>query len=550
MGRRREAKLTLSVELDRRDLQNADRGIDSLQRTLRETEQVTDRTSDAFDAFGERINQTTRSIKQQNEVIQQRNRLLKGGLPGVRPVAGGSTAGLTGGRDIGAVGGGFGAISTLAGSIGARGLGEATGIADDILTVAENLPRMAEGLGLVNTGLTGTTAAASGAAPAVGGLAASTGALLAVAAPVAIALAAVAAAFKQFVDDINEQKDRVDDAIDAQRLYYETIETGTEESIRGQIAELEQQQRVAQQLRRDIAGATEALGILGKVIRSLTGTKDNIEELDREIQQTELQIGSLTRALENEQVQRRSVQSTQDETNRTLQEAIQSTQESTQATTQATQAENKRTEAIKRNTNVQRQSLGQIAQQNVLGRRQLEAEGQRAINEVVEEGIEERNALIRDEQRDEARFLRQHRQALQDIRDRADDAEFEALLDRDFAAVQRIRRDETRQLSRTVRDAEAVATERRISLTQRLQDATLRAEERLAQVRLEAARALAQFQAQAIQRALAFSFSRPNSNVTNTTFNTSVRGFSGQSSSQMQQMINNSIARFANRSVR
>lgn len=195
-----------------------------------------------------------------------------------------------------------GTIAARLGQAGLAGPAGAVGAAGDVLQLASAVPRLTAAL------KDAPQAVEAMVGPLIG-VEASFGAVAAAAAPVAIAIGAVGIAFIQFQKQLEEQKVRLEAAIDAQQLYYETIAEGTSDEIRAAIQQREVQRDVAQALIADLENARrvalEAYGLPestgeGFIIERFPGIAqltERITEVEDEAKSAQAEIDALNEAL-------------------------------------------------------------------------------------------------------------------------------------------------------------------------------------------------------------------------------------------------------------
>ncbi len=194
-------------------------------------------------------------------------------------------------RKAGALGDVDTALQAIGGASGIQG----ARLAGEVFAVAEAIPQLVGSLKAMPAAISATVSGLVGAEVAFSTIALT---LL----PIAASVAAVALAFKKFQKDLEEQKATLNSALDAQRSYFELIQSGTSGEIRdARDAEIERQQAIrdtiaAQQEVFDGLSQIEKLSPAGKAL------KDNIKELTEELSGAEFQINAYNQALASQQV--------------------------------------------------------------------------------------------------------------------------------------------------------------------------------------------------------------------------------------------------------
>lgn len=133
--------------------------------------------------------------------------------------------------------------STL-GRVGLGSVGQPLMVAGEIAQVTKGFERLGDVVKPVIDGIAHVGDESSVLTAGMIELAGSEGAVLAAALPVTVAIIAVAAALKGVLDTIAKGESDLKAAEDAQRLYYETIQQGTTESIKKSIQDLKDKQAV------------------------------------------------------------------------------------------------------------------------------------------------------------------------------------------------------------------------------------------------------------------------------------------------------------------
>lgn len=197
---------------------------------------------------------------------------------------------------------GAGRISTAGSSFAAL----LPGAGGQALMGIADLAGAIEQLPMLTQGIRGIGGAAGEAGPVVAGLGGSIGSLAAAGAA-GVALAALAIAVQRFIKDITEMRERVKAATDAQVTYYELIQTGTREEIEAEIQRLEVQRRAREETKRSLEAALEAQGPINRLLANLgLGVKQNINDLNKELDSLTFQTDAYRRALESEEVAKRA----------------------------------------------------------------------------------------------------------------------------------------------------------------------------------------------------------------------------------------------------
>jgi hypothetical protein len=205
-------------------------------------------------------------------------------------------------RKAGALGDVDTALQAIGGASGIQG----ARLAGEVFAVAEAIPQLVGSLKAMPAAISATVSGLIGAEVAFSTIALT---LL----PIAASVAAVALAFKKFQKDLEEQKATLNSALDAQRSYFELIQSGTSGEIRdARDAEIERQQAIrdtiaAQQEVFDGLSQIEKLSPAGKAL------KDNIKALTEELNGAEFQINAYNQALSSQQVIARDLAQTQSE---------------------------------------------------------------------------------------------------------------------------------------------------------------------------------------------------------------------------------------------
>lgn len=371
-------------------------------------------------------------------------------------------AAFEGAGRISTAGSAFAALLPGAGGEALRGIADLAG-------AIEQLPMLTQGI----QGLGG---AAGEAGPVVAGLGGSVGSLAAAGAA-GIALAALAIAVQHFIKDITEMRERVKAATDAQVTYYELIQTGTRDEIEAEIQRLEVQRQAREETKRNLEAALEAQGPINRLLANLgLGVKQNINDLNKELDSLTFQTDAYRRALESEEVAKR------DATEATLRSAEAAAKGAAQArqrrddliAAELTNSSEIRAARTQFNEDLKAMDVklgedrARVAEQT--SKRILEVEVQRdkQIKQLatdllradeaasrklqdsilaVEQGARDRELALREESASRIQDLieRAERQKQQIVRD-SNDAERDARLERDAVALDKAQRDKETRL--------------------------------------------------------------------------------------------------------
>jgi hypothetical protein len=468
MGRSRdkEQKVVLSFELEKRNAEQAEKGIKDLDKSIQgltdELDALDNSASVAADSMrniGKGAADQRREIEQSIDALKRQRKELK---------------------------------ETAAGTAGLGPLQEIFTVIDDFANLGEQLPKMASGARDLQASLASGTSAAAGmagsvattttaataATPAIGGVGISLGAIAAAALPIAAALGAIALAFKVATEAIEEGRARVASAVDGQLTYFELVETGTQESIQSALAQLETERNINQKKVEFLKAQLEQMSLIEKILAG-GEIEDRLEELQSQLNESEAAINAHNAALQDEEVIARSAtQTTQAQTQATGQQVqasqraekqeqarAQAAQEQAQAMEEAKRKEEERTRAIKQAqeqiTKIQEQAerrrqdifrqtsrrFADLARTFAQGaedaRRQLERD-QAAL---VEQFGEDRTKIIIDAQRAEEDAAKTHQENLKRIRIDAERSERDLIRNRDFAGLIAAREQAAEQMS-------------------------------------------------------------------------------------------------------
>lgn len=378
------------------------------------------------------------------------------------------------GTDFGRVGRGVGSVAqVLPGGAGdaARALADVLGVLDDVpVAVAEIKPALA--------GLSGS----------IGSLAAAGAA--------GIALAALAIAIQQFAKQVQEAQARLDTAFEARLKTNELILTATNEEIEAQLESLEARRLAIEttlaeaQAARNAAEAgwsfEAALASLAEML-GITISKSE-REAKKELDGLNAEIEALRTAASSSQVQTRS--------------AAQAAQAQATQTQAAARAEEQRTKVVEKATvaiDEQRQSLALFyenlteraregTQQAAQAERDLVMERARIFADYAERITEQERQDGRERAREARRAEYDRRRAEIEGRDEA----FRLTLDRDFAGLAQLNRQEQRNTALDQLDAEFAAKEKLITQRERDEDSQLALQRQLNQLMERAAQTRAQ----------------------------------------------------------
>jgi hypothetical protein len=185
-------------------------------------------------------------------------------------------------------------LGSAVSGLGLPGVGGAISGTGDIAALAGQLPRLV-------TAAQGAPAAIAKTTSALLGVEVSFGAVAAAAGPIVIAFAAVSLAYTKFNEQLKQAKKALESAIEAQQLYYETIQAGTRQSIEQALEDATARQQV---LEAQIQAQTEAYNQLTHAQRLLTGgaLRQSTIDLQNELTATTFEIDALTNSLDSAQV--------------------------------------------------------------------------------------------------------------------------------------------------------------------------------------------------------------------------------------------------------
>lgn len=178
--------------------------------------------------------------------------------------------------------------------LGLPEVGGAVSGAGNLASLAAQLPRL-------TSAAQGAPAAIAKTASALLGVEVSFGAVVAAAAPVLVAFAAVSVAYKKFQNDLTAAKKALDSARDAQRLYFETIASGTTETIEQARQEAEQRRQIITQQLEAQRGAFEQLDATQRLLAG-GNIRKGIRELEAELAAATFEVNALDTALQSAEV--------------------------------------------------------------------------------------------------------------------------------------------------------------------------------------------------------------------------------------------------------
>lgn len=197
-------------------------------------------------------------------------------------------------------------------SAGLEGPGAAVSGTGDVFAVLEALPQL-------GAAVKGLPASIEATVAGLIGVEASFGAIAAVALPLAAATAGVVIAWNRLQKTLEEGRNRLEAAIDAQRTYYELIETGTSDEIASRRDALAAQQRYNELIIQNLQQQRDAYANLdngasaleaGIAIRELD---KQIETLQQDSGAAQLEIDAYNRALNASEVAARDAAAAQAE---------------------------------------------------------------------------------------------------------------------------------------------------------------------------------------------------------------------------------------------
>lgn len=404
-------------------------------------------------AFREQTSDLERYRKALKEVNDEEDRGGRGGGgPGGPPAFSALSAG--GGSKLSKV---SSLSSSAGGLLSSVGLTEGANVARTLGQVAQTLQQIQSVGPAAVAGLTGT-----GASLAV---------IASVAALVVVALVALSLAIKKFTEDLEKQKQALVSAVDQQKTYYELVATGTTESIKLGLKELEVKRLVAQQTRADlervIQEQNKQFGILGGLVSEFTGLNEQAKELDKEIEATTGQINAYTRALDSQGVALNDARAKAEEYN-------QKHKDQADIVKRAGEELNRiKEQQLQQEASISQRYADQIVQ---IAEREAQAEQQAFIR--IQRDAAESSIRAQEQvedvrlrfQREEARAAKDHQKNLLKIRKDAENQEFELVLNRDFAGLARLRRETEQRLDEEVQRNVEEREQRLQNLREELQD--------------------------------------------------------------------------------
>jgi hypothetical protein len=529
MGRRKDAKLTLSFELEKRNLDQAEKGIQGLDKEIKslnaEMKKLDKTASSTGDSISDSAKLQRAEIEKNIDALQRQRKELEAQATVSRARA--QTSGQVA-EGAGGVSSGFGALATAAGTAGLGPLQELFTIVDDFANLGEQLPRLATGISDLKSGLSqGTTAAAglagatstssaaaTAATPAIAGVGISLGTVLAAALPIAAVVAAVAVAFNAFTNTLAEAKARLETAVAGQLQYFDIINTGTSESIQSSLDGLEIERQIAEQKIAFLQAQIEQQNLLEKIV-SGGELKDALEEQEAQLFETEVAINAHTSALGSEEVAANDAAAAQSNVNKEQAQAAPIAQRSADAIQKESAAKRASTQASKQNVaainneikaskRARRESVSRAefkifgedskseAKVDEIAKMRLDAlEKERELAKGLVSDIEgaQRDLqsslaeLDRSFKDDEERSERDHEKALKSIRDEARDGEADALRNRDFAALVQIKQDAKKRIREENERFKDEKRERAIDRRIRIRELRIANTERQAEIR-------------------------------------------------------------------
>jgi chemotaxis protein histidine kinase CheA len=490
-GSRKEAELNLLAKVDEqivkrsiqhlRDLQAAEQGVTTAAgRQEIAIDEVSDATQRNINAVRQNITlarqdnlNRQRAIKDLDQEAAKRREVATAADKQATSVARAARQSGTGaprvgggsdGTDFGRVGRGVSSVAAVL----PGGAGNAARAIADVIGVLDDLP---QALAEVKPALAGLTSSIGGLAAA--GLA-------------GIALAALAVAIQQFAKQVQEAQDRLDTAFEARLKTNELILTATQEEIDAQLQSLESRKQAIEvtlaeaQAARNAAEAgwsfEAALASLAEML-GITVTKSE-KEAKEELEKLNAEIGALRTASSSAEVKARSAAKATDEQAASTQQATRAEQERTQATEQATNAikEQGKQLAIFYENLVEHARASNL--QAAKAERDLVMERQRIYEDFTQSISDQERQDARERAREARRAAYDKARAEIEGRDEA----FELSLDRDFAGLARLRRQDERGVALGNLDEQFNTQEKLIATRERDQDNQLALQRQLTQL--------------------------------------------------------------------
>lgn len=454
-----EKTVSLSFKTLRSDLDASRRAIADLNKDLKALDLQGNRVSSTYVSVGNNLK------KASAQALSARNETLKG----TQAIKEQTTAldrynqALAAQKSAGGGGGTGGANPT--GTIG-RGLK----LAGNVLGQAG-----------IDTGLGDLGQIAQQVTPLIEGVGASMG-QVALAAPLAgVALVALSIAAKKFAEDMEANRQRITNAIDTQKTYYELLQTGTSDSIKLGLEELRVKLAVAEAVRRDIQAGQDQLkqfGILQGLAEQFTGLTDQAKAADQEINQTRGQIDALTRALDSNQVAANDAKKAAEDYAGVLEEQGPNLAQQIQALRSKEaqtleQIERQREQANEQIANIEQRAADQRV---AIAEREAQAEAQALLN--LQRANAEASIKLSQQdadtklnyQRQETAAARDHARRMLQIRRDELNEETDLIAARDFAGLAQARRNLNQKLDEESDNFSAARQERLTQLKQQLQD--------------------------------------------------------------------------------
>lgn len=453
MGGRNNEPIRLKFQVDKQSLEQTNKGIATVDKHIKE-----------LDSDLSKIGKTSRSAVSDLKNIKA-------------PTGGGVSGG-----GIGKLGSGAAALGRLSGSLNLGGLQQGLALFDDYADVLERagtvVSKSVPALGQLAGNMTGAVAGVTGLSTSAAALAA--------AVPLAtVAIVAMTIAIGEFQKEADKYKAMLQGQIDAEAVGIRARLTGTEDSIKAQIKELEvnrevaRQQLLVQQARLNYL-KNEA-DLLTKTVAFISGQQgvleENLKKSTEEFNNQNAAITELTKALQDGGVKAR--------TNADEQKKV--AEEQTKLAEQTNDVLKRNAEEAAKIEQDRADKFVDIAKKFAQDSADALTALERDLAEMSTTQSDERMQTTLDAQREEEKSARAHVRRLEDIRRSALADEEDAIRNRDFARLAEVRRGTNKQLDEASQQFADERKERNIALRQQLGDLA-RSQQREREARLTAYR--------------------------------------------------------------